>query len=109
METSPVDERLPEAPLSAAPADIGATLREAREQRSLSLEQLSRTTKIGVTTLRNIENNQIEKLPDRVFLRGFVSAYAREVGLDPGDTVRRYLAQFEAEGPLTETPVATSS
>lgn len=70
-------------------------LRGRREQRKLSLEQLSEATKINVAILRAIEHNEIEKLPGGIFTRGFLRAYAREVGLDPEDTVPRYLAQFE--------------
>jgi cytoskeletal protein RodZ len=32
---------------------------------------------------------------DGIFLRGFLRAYAREVGLNPEETVRRYLGQCE--------------
>jgi cytoskeleton protein RodZ len=75
--------------------DVGAALRDAREQRGLSLEELSRTTKIRVATLRALECNQIDTLPGGIFIRGFLKAYARQVGLDVADTVQRYLAQFE--------------
>jgi cytoskeletal protein RodZ len=86
--------------------DVGAALRDAREQRRLSVDQLSRTTKISVATLRAIERNEIHKLPGGVFTRGFLRAYAHEVGLDVEDTVKGYLAQFEprpAEVVPTET------
>jgi cytoskeleton protein RodZ len=76
--------------------DVGTALRDAREQRGLSLDRLSRATKISVTSLAAIETNQRDKLPQRVFLRGFVRAYAREVGLNPEDTVARYFGQFES-------------
>ena len=75
--------------------DVGGALRDAREQRGLSLDRLSQTTKISVPILRAIENNRMEKLPDGIFLRGFLRAYAREVGLNPEQTVRRYLGQCE--------------
>lgn len=86
--------------------DVGAALREARERRRISLEELARTTKIGLATLRALERNQVDHLPGGIFLRGFLRAYARQVGLDPEDTVRRYLAQFErppAAAVATET------
>ena len=74
--------------------DVGAALRNARERRSLSLDQLSRATKIRVANLRAIENNEVDKLPGGIFTRGLLRAYAREVGLDPEGTVRRYLIEF---------------
>jgi transcriptional regulator with XRE-family HTH domain len=75
--------------------NVGAELRGAREQRGISLDQLSRTTKISVATLRALERNKIDSLPGGIFVRGFLRAYAREVGLDVEETVKRYLAQFE--------------
>lgn len=76
--------------------DVGGALRDAREQRGLSLDQLARATKIRVATLQAIETNRREKLPEAIFLRGFVRAYAREVGLNPEETVRQYLGQFDS-------------
>jgi cytoskeleton protein RodZ len=85
--------------------DIGEALRIAREQRGLSLETISQRTKIGVLALRAIEENDVQRLPGGIFLRGFVRAYAREVGLDVEDTVSRYVAQFESQ-PVVEGAVA---
>jgi cytoskeletal protein RodZ len=75
--------------------DVGAALRDARERRGLSLNQLSHATKISVTSLRAIESDRMDTLPGGIFTRGFVRAYAREVGLDPEDTIRRYLRECE--------------
>jgi cytoskeleton protein RodZ len=75
--------------------DVGGALRDARQRRGISLDRLAQATKIRVTTLRAIETNRREKLPEAIFLRGFVRAYAREVGQNPEDTARQYLAQFE--------------
>jgi cytoskeleton protein RodZ len=79
----------------AQPLDVGAVLREARERRDLSLDQLSHATRITAEILRAIEDNRIERLPEGVFLRGFLRAYAHEVGLNAEETVTRYLDQFE--------------
>jgi cytoskeleton protein RodZ len=89
--------------------DIGETLRTAREQQGLSLDEISRRTKIGADKLRAIEGNDIQKLPSGIFLRGFVRAYAREVGLDVEDTVNRYIAQFESEATVVEDETADTS
>lgn len=85
--------------------NVGAVLRHARRQRALSLAELADATKIRVTLLRAIEANQRGQLPETIFLRGFVRAYAREVGLDPDDVARRYLEQFE---PVTQ-PAASAT
>jgi len=75
--------------------DIGATLRGAREQAGRSLDQLVAATKISAATLRAIEANQLEHLPRGIFLRGFLRAYAREVGLDPEPIIAALVEQFE--------------
>jgi cytoskeleton protein RodZ len=90
--------------------DIGAALREARERRALSLEAVSRATRIRVPVLRAIEANQRDRLPPAIYLRGFVRACAREVGLDPEDTARQYLGQFETPSdPPTDGAAGQSS
>jgi cytoskeletal protein RodZ len=72
---------------------IGSELREAREQRGISLAQISERTKIRQSVLRAIENDDFEGLPGSVIMRGFLKLYAREVGLDPNDVGRRYTEQ----------------
>jgi cytoskeletal protein RodZ len=75
--------------------DVGTTLRVAREGRKLTLEQLAATTKIPVATLRALEGNAYEKVPSGIFVRGFIRAYAREVGLDPEETIHQFLAETQ--------------
>ena len=76
--------------------DVGATLRRARTRKGLTLEQLARATKISVPALDALENNDFDRLPATIYTRGFLRVYAREVGLDPEETVDDYLEQFEA-------------
>lgn len=83
--------------------DFGAHLRQAREQHGVSLHQIAERTKISVLALEALERNDISRLPGGIFTRAFVRAYAREVGLDPEDTVRRFLSRFpDAAGEETE-------
>jgi cytoskeletal protein RodZ len=72
---------------------IGSELREAREQRGISLREISERTKIRQSVLRAIESDDFEGLPGSVIMRGFLKLYAREVGLNPDDVGRRYTAQ----------------
>jgi hypothetical protein len=82
---------------------VGAQLRAAREARDLSIEDLARTIRVKPLILAAIERDEIDAVPPRPFGRGFVSAYAREVGLDPDELARRYFAQFAA--PALPPPV----
>jgi cytoskeletal protein RodZ len=74
--------------------DVGAQLRSSREGKRLSLEALARTIRVQPRVLVAIERNDTAAIPPRPFGRGFVRAYAREVGLNPDQTVREYFGQF---------------
>jgi len=82
-------------------SDFGGKLRLARERRGISLRQMAASTKISVAALEALERNDISKLPGGIFSRGFVRAYAVEVGLEPDETVREFLDRFQ--GPPATT------
>jgi cytoskeleton protein RodZ len=86
--------------------DIGADLRKARIARQRSIEDVSRSTKISSSVLRAIENDDFAKVPGGLFARGFLRAYARDVGLDAEEMVRRYRSEFEVPEPAPETQAA---
>ncbi len=81
---------------------LGEFLRRERELRAISLEEVARTTRIPLQTLRRIESNEFDLLPSRVFVRGFLQAYAQTLGLDPGPLLRR----FDLKRPNTDDEVA---
>src|SRR5277367_6424959 len=69
---------------------IGAALSEARNSLGLSLEQISETTRVRVRHLEALESGQIDQLPSRPFIIGYVRAYARALGLDADATAARF-------------------
>ena len=77
--------------------DFGERLRQARLQAGFSLREISARTKIREPLLDAIEREDIGRLPTGLVGRGFLRAYAREVGLDPESVVRQFQDQFEAE------------
>jgi cytoskeleton protein RodZ len=79
--------------------DIGARLRDAREAKGLSVDSLAAKTRVSPRMLSAIERNDLSTVPPRPYGRGFVRAYAQEVGLDPDATVRAYFARFEPVAP----------
>jgi cytoskeletal protein RodZ len=74
--------------------DFGSMLKAAREQRGVSLRQISNVTKISVAALESLERNDISRLPGGIFSRAFVRSYALQVGLDPDATLEKFVAQF---------------
>jgi len=63
-------------------ASFGESLRRERELRGVSLQDIAASTKIGVSMLKAIEEDRLDKLPQGLFVRGFVREYARSLALD---------------------------
>jgi cytoskeleton protein RodZ len=63
-------------------SSVGETLRRERLRKDLSLEQISRETKISARLLDAIERDQFDLLPGGVFAKSFVRQYAHFLGLD---------------------------
>src|SRR5437016_2411394 len=85
---------------------VGNQLRQAREQHGISLTELSDRTKISQPNLRAIERDDFDRVPGGLFTRGFLRAYAHEVGLDPEPLVQQYLEEFEPPPPPDLTEIA---
>lgn len=64
---------------------IGAYLRQVREDQALSLDEVSAKTLIQPRLLRAIESGEIHQLPEPVYVQGFIKRYADSLGLDGTD------------------------
>jgi cytoskeletal protein RodZ len=71
---------------------FGEKFRKQREERGLELDAISNTTKISTRMLRALEDEHFDQLPGGVFNKGFVRAYARQIGLNEEEAVADYLA-----------------
>lgn len=70
--------------------EIGHILREARENKGLTLEQVQEETRINSRFLNALELGDYGALPTAVHVRGFLRNYARFLGLDPQPLLDRY-------------------
>jgi curved DNA-binding protein CbpA len=77
----------------------GAALRRTRLARGLELEQITAITKVNPVYLGCIEAERFHALPAAVYVRGFVSAYARCLGLDAGRVASDYVERLQQERP----------
>lgn len=66
-------------------AEVGSTLRYARQQKGLALEDAENVTRIPRKYLLALEEEDYSILPAPVYARGFLRSYASYLGLDPGD------------------------
>ena len=87
---------------------FGARLKREREQRKITLDDISLATKIGTRFLTALEEEHFDQLPGGIFNKGFVRAYARHLGLDENQAIADFVAASAPslpETPPEETPV----
>jgi len=77
----------------------GARLRRWRIARGIELERIASATKISASYLRSLEEERFDALPASVYVRGFLTAYVRAVGLDADRVVPPYMERVAAARP----------
>ncbi len=77
-------------PEEVARLSFGVNLRRERELRGITLDEISRETKISVRFLEALESDKLDQLPGGVFRRGFVKTYARYIGLNEDKVLQDY-------------------
>jgi len=73
----------------------GSDLKKIRDELGISLEEISELVKVRIVYLHAIEDDQFEKTPSRIFLKGFLRAYAQCIGLDAETVTSRYLKRIQ--------------
>jgi curved DNA-binding protein CbpA len=91
-----------ESVMEINPDDVsGKFLKDIREKRGLTVDDVSRITKIPSKFLRAIEEDDLKKMPARVYCQGFVKNLASLYKLDPAVAVKGYLAHLDRLSPPT--------
>lgn len=99
-ESPQVDIKNGEMEPQRAPG-FGALLKDEREKKGLSHEQVSQITRLRRHILEALENEDWRNLPPSVFVKGFIRSYAKALGLDE----KKFLDLYERNAPLeTESP-----
>ena len=75
----------------------GEKLREIRLEKGLSLEDVSKSTKIKTPFLESIENGDYQKLPPVSYAQGFVRNYAKFLGLPEKEIMAVFRREFDEE------------
>jgi transcriptional regulator with XRE-family HTH domain len=94
-------------------SNLGDMLREAREARGLTWEDIERATHIRLKYLEALENNRFQELPGDVYTRGFLRNYSIFLELPYADVIAAYEATLNPQPrralrPATATAGATS-
>lgn len=73
----------------------GEFLRRMRILKKVELMDISKVAKISVETLKNIEKDNYQALPARIYLRGFLIEYAKCLQLNPIEVANAYLIHYD--------------
>lgn len=93
-------------------ASLGLDLKKEREMRGISLKEISDSTKISLRFLRALEEDQLDLLPGRFFIKGILRSYADYLGMDESTVLNKfyeeeqYRAQDSGEKQKNRNPVA---
>ena len=79
-------------------ASLGQQLKQSREEKGISLQEIAESTHISIRFLQAIENDAYDVLPGGVFNRAFVRKFARQVGFDEEQAVNLYQEQWQEQG-----------
>ncbi len=78
---------------------LGKLLRQSRERRGMSLEQIASETKIRLRHLQALERDDFSVVPEGLYRRAKIRAYARAVHLDRETLAKLEHAMHAAEPP----------
>jgi cytoskeletal protein RodZ len=82
-------------------------LRQAREEKNISLAEISRTTRINLKYLEALDQGSFEILP-QAYIRAFIREYAMAVGLSPVEILQKYDILVTGKYAAGQTPTSTS-
>jgi cytoskeletal protein RodZ len=68
----------------------GAMLRDARREKKLSQEDVSKQLRLSVRWIKDLENNDYSRAAALIYVRGYLRSYARLMDLSPDDVVAAF-------------------
>lgn len=84
---------------------VGDILKDARLKQNKNLEEVEKTTKIRLSTLRALENGEWDRLPPATFVKGFVRNYGQYLGLNVNELLAFFRREYdERRSPKQLTP-----
>jgi len=91
-------------------ASLGQELKRERELRGISLEEISESTKINRKFLQALEEDKLELMPSKFFIKALLRTYAKFLGLEEHSVLNKYheAAIFQEQAQQTEEQLKTS-
>lgn len=83
---------------------VGQRLKEAREAKGLSLEDIAAQTRIPTRHLSSLESSDWDRLPAATYSIGFAKSFAGSVGLDRNEIGDQLRSEMGGSRPVYVTP-----
>lgn len=82
------------------------SLKHAREIRGITIQDISKQTRINIKFIEAIEDANFKILP-QTYIRAFIRAYAKCVGLNPDEILEHYQMALSGKSDISQTPKIT--
>ena len=89
--------------------ETGPDLKTARESRGMTLNDISKLTKIRVSILKAIENEEFKLLPELIYAKTFIRTYAQALGIGSEKILSRYEKYLEQQSAFREGEIANTT
>jgi len=102
METSSTRQETETKP--NPPINIGEKLRQARDEKMITVEALATQLRLTTKQIRDIEKNRFSEFAAPIYVRGYLRSYALRVGLLPEEIIASFNALGLSDPEATQKP-----
>ena len=88
---------------------IGEILRKEREKQRMTIQDIEDGTSIRAAYIEAIESGDYDKMPGRVYAKGFVKNYANFLNLNGEEIVKQFMAEVSPPAPVVEQAQQTQN
>ena len=90
------------------PAGIGEELKAKREEKKLSLSEVSDQIHIKISYLEALERDDYEHMPVAIYTKNYIKKYGNFLGLDGGQLAERFQSVSSQYAPFPSAPAAVT-
>ncbi len=98
-----------EATPQLAKVDIGDLLYSRRQEKGMTIQQVSEKVKLSPRIIEQLEMGHFEEIGTGVYVRGYLSAYAKCLDLDTAKLIGLYNEQYPEEAPVLKPTITHKS
>ena len=81
---------------------IGTFLQKKREDKDISINDVASKTKINLNILKHLEANELDSLPNKTYVKGFVKSYCKLLALNTDEALEILENTYKPEAPVVQ-------